>query len=344
MALPTAPPFRGADEDWDKIPPSALVMAGMSFIIGYLSEDTTGKNLTKNWVQSYLRNGISVVFVYEYGEDQPLQGDGRGASDAVKMCNWATEIGAPENVALYVALDRDFPTSSYPVIDSYVSAWTHVCHHWGFRSGAYGKFDLIRGILDRGLCDFGWQTYAWSHDQWDPRVAIRQTVNGTHVAGHVVDLDTATLFDFGQWRATGTSLLTGGFMSLTDDLIQGWATGTPNLPDGTENYLTTRQIREDKFRTDTATALSSILAQTQSNGSRLSQIQSDVTAIKQTLLTLGTGDGATQPEAELLDRLDRIATACEALAAAAKESAPVGEALPGTPNATQPAAQPDSQP
>lgn len=344
MTLPTAPPFRGADEDWDKIPPSALSMAGMSFIIGYLSEDTTGKNITKAWVQEYLRNGIDVVFVYEFDPDQPLQGYGRGATDALKMCNWATEIGAPEGVALYVALDRDFPTSTYPQIDSYVASWSHVCHNWGYRSGAYGKFDLIRGILDHELADFGWQTYAWSQSQWDPRVAIRQTVNGTHVAGHQVDLDTATVLDFGQWRATGTSILTGGFMSLTDDLIQGWATGALKLSDGSDNLLTVRQQRADKFMADTRTALDTTIAQVQTNGSALSSIASDVAAIKQTLLTLGSGDGATGPESELLDRLDRIAAACEGLVAIAKEF-PTGETPPpAASSASETPVQPDSQP
>src|SRR5262249_42156166 len=63
----------------------------------------------------------------------------------------------------------------------------------------YGGLEFIKRSFDQVKIRYGWQTYAWSHGQWDARAQLRQTLNGVHIAGFDVDLDEAHAADYGQW-------------------------------------------------------------------------------------------------------------------------------------------------
>jgi hypothetical protein len=71
------------------------------------------------------------------------------------------------------------------------------------RTAAYGGFYPIKRLFDAGKIAYGWQTFAWSGGQWDPRAQLRQVRNGVTIAGADCDIDEAQVQDFGQWGFAG---------------------------------------------------------------------------------------------------------------------------------------------
>lgn len=205
----------GIDEAWARLTPAQAQAAGLSFVVGYVSEDTSGKNLTKAEALGYLADGVGVLLVYEYATDAVSGGTARGARDAGIGVAQARAVGYPQGCVLAFAVDED--TSGNPAqVDSYARAFTAVCHTAGYRSMDYGGYATVKRCADLELTDLHWQTYGWSTVNgrltWDPRVAIRQTQNGVNINGRDVDRDVAMVDDIGAWLPNGG----GVFVALSD--------------------------------------------------------------------------------------------------------------------------------
>ena len=198
-----APPILGVDEAWDKMSPQELIGAGFHFVIGYLSPDRTGKNLTTDLVRSYLDAGLAVLPVWEWAPDAALGGYTVGVHDATMACNMLDAMQWPQDRSVYFAIDFDVRADQMPSVVQYMTAAREWCARRGYRADAYGGFAVIRELLGRGLITYGWQTYAWSGGQWVPGAVLHQTDNDTHVGFHVIDRDTAYVMDFGQWMPEG---------------------------------------------------------------------------------------------------------------------------------------------
>ena len=69
------------------------------------------------------------------------------------------------------------------------------------RTGAYGGYYVIQRLFDAGKITWGWQAFAWSGGQWDPRAQARQIENG--LEGGSIDKDQAMVADIGQWSGSG---------------------------------------------------------------------------------------------------------------------------------------------
>lgn len=217
MATTMAPPFPGVDEDWSKDTPQDLVDHGFTFVIGYVSEDITGKNITRAQINDYHAHGLDVALVYEFDPKAGQLGASRGAVDAHIAATQATALGAPRGTTIYFALDYPLAEiGDLATAEQYIQWADSVCRDYGYRADAYGDKSIISYLLDRNDIQFGWQTYAWSGGQFDPRAALRQTENGIHVGSATVDLDQAYTREFGQWRADGTAGTKGNGMELTD--------------------------------------------------------------------------------------------------------------------------------
>ena len=70
---------------------------------------------------------------------------------------------------------------SRPPINAYLDGVASVIGR--NRTGAYGGYYVIKRAFDAGKITWGWQTYAWSGGQWDPRAQFRQTSNGITAGG-----------------------------------------------------------------------------------------------------------------------------------------------------------------
>jgi len=204
-------PLTGIDEAWDKVAPADLVARGYHFVFGYVSQNTTGKNLTRQQILGYLAAGIDVALVYEYDPKAALGGGTQGRLDAQIAVSDALQLGAPPGTAIYFAVDFDVQESEIQRSLAYLVGASGVCHDHGLRSGVYGGKRIVDAtVVNVPAVEFLWQTYAWSGGLWSARAGVRQTRNGLAVAGHTVDSDTATIVDFGQWRHDGATPPSGG--------------------------------------------------------------------------------------------------------------------------------------
>ena len=203
----------GVDEAWDRLTPAEARAAGKQFLIGYVSEDQA-KNLTPALVRAYHDAGQGVLVVYEYNIHAAETGAAGGTRNAQLAVQLAKALGYPRGCAIAFAVDEQSPNLAS--LAAYAQAFTAVCHAAGYRSMVYGGYATVKYCLDHHLVDLGWQTYAWSNGQWDPRAVIRQVRNGVTIAGKDVDLDTAMVADYGAWMPDTT----GGTdpMSAADDV------------------------------------------------------------------------------------------------------------------------------
>jgi hypothetical protein len=190
------------DEDWSKADPAGLKAAGYAGAIGYVSEDTTGKNITRAQVDALHAAGLDVGLVYEYATSAPTQGAARGLRDAAIAVQGTLDLGAAPGTCIYAAVDFNPTLTQLPAVLAYLEAFQGVCANAGYRSGAYGGYPTIQYVAQHGYTGLLWQTYAWSAGQWWPGAALRQTWNVITVAGATVDRDEAEVPDWGQWRGT----------------------------------------------------------------------------------------------------------------------------------------------
>lgn len=192
----------GIDEAWQRLSPAEVKAAGKTFVIGYVSEDTTGKNIARAEIDAYHAAGLDVLLVYEYKPKAYLDGAPRGRKDAGIAVDRAKALEYPSGCTIAFAIDAD--TSGNPsVIADYCRAFTEEVHSAGYRTMVYGGLSTIRYCMATKLADYFWQTYAWSNGIWENGVTIRQYQNGVKINNKDVDFDMAMVPEFGQWKASG---------------------------------------------------------------------------------------------------------------------------------------------
>jgi hypothetical protein len=200
----------GVDYSWARPSPSSLRSAGYTFVVRYLSYDTTGKNLTRSEANALIAAGLDIVSNWEQNATDALSGYSRGVSDAQAANQQAAANGAPANRPIYFSVDFDATSGQQAAINAYFDGVASVIGR--NRTGAYGGYYVIQRLFDANKITWGWQTYAWSGGQWDARAQLRQIQNG--ILGGQADKDEAVAIDFGQWGHTpdfqGESLGTSG--------------------------------------------------------------------------------------------------------------------------------------
>jgi Domain of unknown function (DUF1906) len=178
----------GIDEAWERLSPAEMVAAGKTFVMGYVGEDTSGKNIGGREISDYLGHGIGVFLGYEYSTKAVHGGYSAGHKNGITACDQARGLGYPQGRVIAFAVDED--TSGNPgIVDDYSRGFSDVVHGFGYRSIVYGGYSTVKRCLDIGAADYGWQTYAWSGGKWDSRALIRQVSNGVVIGGKNVDLD-----------------------------------------------------------------------------------------------------------------------------------------------------------
>lgn len=193
--------LKGLDEDWSKVDPTQAAADGFGFAFGYVSQDTTGKNLTADDVARIHAAGMAVALVYEFNPQSALGGYNAGTRDAAIAIAHAQSLAAPADIALYAAVDWNVTDAQKATVLAYANGFADACRAAGFRSGIYAGYWVCLYLLQHNYPGFLWQTYAWSGGLWLTEAVVRQTLNGIHEAGATVDLDESEVIDFGQWEA-----------------------------------------------------------------------------------------------------------------------------------------------
>lgn len=187
------------------------------------------------------------------------------------------------------------------------------------RTGAYGGYATIKYLFDAGVIRWGWQTYAWSAGQWDPRAQVRQIHNGVLVGGVDCDLDESMVADFGQWGAAA-DVVVGGTMQefeRTSTMADRWGAGAVRMLD-TVDIL---------FRDGTSQPVANILKTTLAGQSAsLAAIAADVAGVKAALVVAQTAvtalaqaitaGGGNVDTVAILARIDSAGAAESAVVAA----------------------------
>jgi hypothetical protein len=213
-----------------------MLAAGKTFVVAYVSEDTTGKNITPGEVQAYLLAGVGVLLVYEYSTTAAEGGQARGARDAAIAVAGARALGYPLGAAIAFAIDENM-TGRASMIAGYCAGFTNTVHAAGYRSMVYGGLATVQYALDHQLVDLAWQTYAWSGSPtvWDPRAVLRQYQNRVVIDGKYLDLDVALVDDFGAWSPIQGASMQPNQASELDNAYAALLTGGdscgPAVPD-----------------------------------------------------------------------------------------------------------------
>ena len=194
---------KGVDYSFARPSPAGLHNEGYSFAARYFSYDnsgTHGKILFAGEANALIAAGVDVVSNWEYGATDALGGFTSGVNDAKTAEAQAAAAGAPADRPIYFSVDFDATPADQTPINAYMDGVASVIGR--NRTGAYGGYYVIKRAFDAGKIAWGWQTYAWSGGQWDPRAQLRQVQNGITAAGDgaCCDLDEAAADDFGQWH------------------------------------------------------------------------------------------------------------------------------------------------
>src|SRR5262249_16943324 len=152
-----------------------LAMSGKEFVIRYVVPGRA-VSITAGEVTRWRRAGRQIVGVWERSADRSLAGYAAGKADAAEALNFIGSVGGPRDAVPYMVVD-DFNAGPehMPAIADYLRGVAATVGPG--RRAAYGGYRAISYLFDHELIDYGWQTYAWSAGQWDPRAQLQQYAN-----------------------------------------------------------------------------------------------------------------------------------------------------------------------
>ncbi len=234
--------------------PSGLMAAGKRFVARYVGPGSSGKHLSASEARALRSAGLSIVSNAE-GSKAGYKGTDAGRS-------WASladdDLRGIDSLAsakpIYFSVDWDAGPSDWASIDAALRGSASVIG--ANRVGVYGSYDVIAHCVAAGTAKWFWQTYAWSNGKLHPKAHIYQYHNGVNVAGGDCDLDRALVTDYGQWGQQEENQ-----MSVWDEDV---------IP--VQNHTATWVAGGTLGATYDASA--GALAQSRSNGSMLSAVQS----------------------------------------------------------------------
>lgn len=190
----------GVDYSFGRPNIEALKAAGVTFAVRYLPYGgVNGKYLTRGEAEALHAAGIDICVVFERNEGRPLTGRPGGIEDGKLAQAGLAQVGAPEDLPVYFAVDFDATPQQQATIDAYLEGAASVVGPE--RVGVYGGYWVIKRCVENGSARWFWQTYAWSGGNVHPAIHLYQYQNGVSLGGAEVDLNYAYGEQFGQWPA-----------------------------------------------------------------------------------------------------------------------------------------------
>lgn len=192
----------GVDVSWGRPSPESLKEDGRDFICMYLNA-IPGFGMTPKDVRRYSEADIDLVALFERNPEDALEGYEAGERHAKEAIEFAIKAGVPAGRPIFFAIDFD---ARGPEIAHYFIAINDVIGRRSkYRVGGYGSKTVVGYLFDEQLIEWGFQTYAWSHHEWDNRAHLRQTLIDLpeaklEIGGSKVDYCRTLAIDFGQWR------------------------------------------------------------------------------------------------------------------------------------------------
>lgn len=194
-------------------PVDALKAANVGFVYRYIAPPGNiydWKRVSAAEIKRLHDADIAVGLVFETSAKRAAAGKTAGSFDGDAAKQVLADLKAPDTVVPCFAVDFDIPDYAPNLANTPANAMKKLGPVYDYfnaanmvlgvnRTGGYGGYWAIKRLFDAGLISVGWQTYAWSAGQWDPRAQVQQYSNGHKMGGVSVDYDRAIVAQFGQW-------------------------------------------------------------------------------------------------------------------------------------------------
>lgn len=166
-------------------------------VLRYLAPLPNRKVADRAEIDALHAAGLSVGFVWETGASRAGQGYSAGVQDAQQANGLADNLGIPDTVTIYFAVDFD----ANP--DAIVGYFQGVGSINRRPVGGYGSYTVIERLLDDGLIGHAWQTVAWSRGKRSARAHLFQRADATANPPPGTDVNEILQDDWGQWSPQG---------------------------------------------------------------------------------------------------------------------------------------------
>jgi hypothetical protein len=161
---------------WTKPAPAAVKAAGHAGVLGYVSHDRTGKNLSPAQARAYRAAGLPVGLIFEDGSGRAKAGKTAGVADRKFAEEQARALGYPSGCVLLYAVDFDATGAE---VLPYFRGVASVKSEYGW--GPYGSDKVIDAVAPLNP-DAAWQCEAWSGTRVSSHANLYQRI------GHTVPL------------------------------------------------------------------------------------------------------------------------------------------------------------
>lgn len=184
---------------------------GVATIIRYYdheAETLPGKTLRRPEREAIAGAGFSLAVVFQHRNNRITSfTPERGAQDAERSLDLASENGQPRKSAIYFGVDGPWGDRELPLVRAYFEQAAPRIRAAGYRVGIYGGGSMCRAMIEERLADLCWLANAKSWPGFAERLAdrtswrLRQSLPET-CGDRQVDFNfshTRTT-DFGQFR------------------------------------------------------------------------------------------------------------------------------------------------
>lgn len=160
--------------DYSDADPTPSTIRGHGYVGAgrYIALGTSNKHLEHAEVRALHAAGLGIWVIGEGLANRATAGHAAGVTDARAVLAAANALGVPKACPLFLAVDFDAaPDAVRPYFEGAKTVL-------GKRLGVYGGIRVTMGLRD--LCDWRWQTAAWSGGRLDPQAHIYQRVKMTN--------------------------------------------------------------------------------------------------------------------------------------------------------------------
>ncbi|MDY0396758.1 LysM peptidoglycan-binding domain-containing protein [Virgibacillus halophilus] len=159
-----------------------LKQQGFDYVARYLGNNW--KTFDKAEAQAIQNAGLKLISIFQKSANYAgYHTESQAKLDAKEAEKYAKTVGQPTGSAIYFAVDFGAEQKHMPAIKSYVKTLKATLKD--YKVGMYGSFDVIQAV--KGLCDYYWQTYAWSGGRIAGFIHMHQYQNDIVVAGVAID-------------------------------------------------------------------------------------------------------------------------------------------------------------
>lgn len=146
--------------DWafGRVSGAQLRAAGVRGVSRYISDSTSGKNITQAEYNDLRANGIEIVLNWENTNQDYNGGRSRGIVYGQRARAMARALGHPDERPIIASIDTSVPPASLPGAIDYIAGFDDGAGAGGdFRQGCYATAFVLEALLARGLIRVAWQ-------------------------------------------------------------------------------------------------------------------------------------------------------------------------------------------